>query len=115
MNQLELQPKSLLLFAIKYLGEGLHLNYNDKILIKKIYDYIQSKYEYYDQQNKRYCGDEFTDQIFNEAALHFDKSKQEIYNLYFDFNYVDFANVNQTLSDLEKLNKTAVILQKKKG
>ena len=44
---------------------GIHLSYNsDK---KKICEYIQSQYDYYDSLNGGYAGDKYTDIIWQEA------------------------------------------------
>jgi len=50
----------------------------------EIKQWINDRYDYYDNLEGKYCGDKYTDKIFNEAAAKFGFTYEEIYNIWFD-------------------------------
>lgn len=54
---------------------------NKRIEVK---DWINNRYDYYDEKEGKYCGDKYSETIFNEAATEFGFTYQEIYNIWSD-------------------------------
>lgn len=50
----------------------------------EIKNWINDRYDYYDNLEGKYCGDKYTDTIFNEAAEKFGFTYEEIYNIWCD-------------------------------
>lgn len=54
-----------------------------------VYYWIQDRYEYYDYhyEGGEYSGDKYTDEVFADAASHFNISLSKVDELYSDFSY----------------------------
>lgn len=50
---------------------------------KNVYNWIQERYDYYDEIEGKYTGEKYTDKIFGEAAEYFELSLKEVDDLYF--------------------------------
>lgn len=50
----------------------------------EIKSWINDRYDYYDNLEGKYCGDKYTDTIFNEASEKFGFTYEEIYNIWCD-------------------------------
>ena len=48
----------------------------------EIKNWMNNRYNYYDEMEGKYCGDKYTNTIFNEAAVQFDLTYEEIYNIW---------------------------------
>lgn len=57
---------------------------SDKELAKRVYMWCQERFEYYDKKDGYYTGDKHDDDVFEDAAKHFGKSKTEVRKLYDD-------------------------------
>ena len=57
---------------------------SDKELAKTVYLWCQDRFDYYDKKDGYYTGDLHDDDVFNDAAEHFGKSKTEVKQLYDD-------------------------------
>lgn len=55
-----------------------------KELAKRVYLWCQERFEYYDKKDGYYTGDKHDDDVFEDAAEHFGKSKTEVRKLYDD-------------------------------
>lgn len=53
-------------------------------LAKRVYEWCQSRFEYYDERDGYDTGDKYDREVFEDAAAHFGKSYSEISTLYSD-------------------------------
>ena len=60
---------------------------NDKELAKRVYNWCQDRFDYYDKKDGYYTGDKHDDDVFEDAAKHFGRSKSEVKKLYDDGGY----------------------------
>ena len=57
---------------------------SDKELAKRVYIWCQDRFDYYDKKEGYYTGDKHDDDVFEDAARHFGRSKSEVRKLYDD-------------------------------
>ena len=57
---------------------------SDKELAKRVYNWCQERFNYYDEKEGYYTGDKHDDDVFNDAADHFNMSVSEVRKLYDD-------------------------------
>ena len=55
---------------------------DDKELAKKVYEWCQERYEYYDELEGEYTGDKYDNEVIEDAAVHFEVSRSEAKKLY---------------------------------
>lgn len=67
-----------------------------------IYQWIHSRYDYYDNEEGKYCGDTYTEQVFKEAQEYFNLTKEEVDRLYYKF-----TEAAQNLKDYQSKFKQA--------
>ncbi len=60
---------------------------SEKELAKRVYNWCQERFNYYDEIEGYYTGDKHDDDVFNDAADHFNKSVSEVRKLYDDGGY----------------------------
>jgi len=49
---------------------------------QELYKWIQTRYEFYDQKEGKYCGEKYTKRVFKDAQIYFKLAEKEIEKLY---------------------------------
>lgn len=68
----------------EYLYKLDNINKTTDEQVEKIKVWIQERYDFYDEYEGKYCGDKYTDSIFQEAGRLFNYTASEIYYIWSD-------------------------------
>jgi len=67
-------------------------NNEDKLFMVSVYKYVDERFKYYDDLEGSYSGDKYTETVFQEAAVKFNITSEEVEDIWNDLEIISLIN-----------------------